>query len=92
VNQTEGSTVPSSGFRKKQQLVHAALFGALAVVPVLALNSFATADATGPTGVRPGVADAQRATWGPSIGGRMYAPQHFWPDELPAARDVEGLV
>ena len=45
-------------FRKK--LVHVARFGALAVVPVLALNSFATADTGGATGVRPGLTQAQR--------------------------------
>ncbi len=47
-----------AGTRFRKRLGHVALFVALAVVPVLALNSFATADTA--AGSRPGVTDAQR--------------------------------
>jgi len=49
-----------SRFRKR--LAHTGLFVALAVVPVLALNSLATASVTvdGGAGSRPGLTDAQR--------------------------------
>src|SRR5205823_2043154 len=66
----EGSTVQfGSGFREaasalgttafRRMVLHVALFGALAVVPVLALNSLATADTGGPV-ARPGLTQARR--------------------------------
>ena len=64
----EGSAVQDDrvmGVRLRQRVGHVALFVALAVVPVLALNSLATATtasdgATDPTAGRPALTDAQR--------------------------------
>lgn len=53
------------GARLRKRVGHVALFVALAVVPVLAFNSLATAatasdGGSDPTGARPGISDAQR--------------------------------
>lgn len=83
----EGSAVhQDSSIRRRvtTRMGHVALFVALAVVPVLALNSLATAD-TG-TDPRPGPTDAQRACLS---GQGVTLPTPGSPSERPALTQQE---
>ncbi len=83
-----------AGSRFRKRLGHALLFVALAALPVLALNSFATADtgaAGGGSRSRPGLTDTQReclAEQGATLPSRDDGPRDLTRDQRKALHEA----